>query len=202
MYVDMCRQRAVCQCLCILCSSYALTCLFQIFRSSFCFVSALPESGHVIPLHIASADNVVDLGMTQACLETSVVVHPCPCWLVSSIGDVHVFFSCLWEVSKSGPTDLRSRGGASQDRECLWDTNFQWLFRLSWLKSVCHGREHNEQPHQRRRESRDRAFLLVGGRGLFCQTLAQAQSIWIHHVWHNSRLPTIARTRFYCPVFR
>jgi len=45
--------------------------------------------------HIASADNVADFGMTQACLETSVVVHPSPCLLMSSIGDVHVSFSCL-----------------------------------------------------------------------------------------------------------
>jgi len=51
--------------------------------------------------------------------------------------------------------------------------------------AVCYGRENHEQPHQRRRESRDRACLPVGGRGLFRQTLAQAESIWIHHVWHN-----------------
>jgi len=86
---DGCRQRAVCQCLCRLCSSHALTCLFQISRSSFCFVSALTESGQVIPLHIASADNLADLGITQACLETFVIVQPSPCWLMLSICDVY-----------------------------------------------------------------------------------------------------------------
>ena len=37
-------------------TTHALTCLFQISCSSFCFVSALIVSGQVIPLHIASAD--------------------------------------------------------------------------------------------------------------------------------------------------
>ena len=86
---DVCRQRAVYQCLCRLCSSHALTCLFQISRSSFSFVSAMTESGQVIPLHVASADNLADLGITQACLESFVIVQPSPCWLVSSIGDVY-----------------------------------------------------------------------------------------------------------------
>ena len=89
MCIDVCRQRAVCQCLYILWSSHALTCLFIISRSSFCFVNALTESGQVIPFHIASAYNMADLGITQACSETFVVVNPSRCWLVSIIGDVY-----------------------------------------------------------------------------------------------------------------
>jgi len=39
MCIDVCRQHAVYQCLCKLCSSRALACLFQISRSLFWFVS-------------------------------------------------------------------------------------------------------------------------------------------------------------------
>ena len=88
MCIDVCRQRALCQCLCILWSSHAHTCLFQISRFSFRYVSALTESVQVIPLHKASAYNMADLGITQAFSETFVVVNPSRCRLVSIIGDV------------------------------------------------------------------------------------------------------------------
>jgi len=88
MCIDVRRQRALCQCLCILCSSHAHTCLFQISRFSFCFVSALTESGQVIPLHKASVYNMADLGITQACSETFVVVNASRCLLVSIIFDM------------------------------------------------------------------------------------------------------------------
>jgi len=69
-----------------------LMCLFQISCSSFCFVSAMMESGQVIPLHIASADNMADFGTA-----TSMFVDLCRCrsWLtrVTSICDVY------WRVS-------------------------------------------------------------------------------------------------------
>ena len=98
MCVDVCRHRAICQCLCILCSSHAHTCLFQISRFSFCFVSALTESGQVIPRHIASAYNMVDLGITQACSETFVVVNASRCWLVSINGDVYWLVSTMFYI--------------------------------------------------------------------------------------------------------
>jgi len=89
MCIVVCRQRALCQCLCIICSSHAHRCLFQISCFSFCFVSALTESGQVIPLHKAYAYSMADLGIMQACLETFVVVNPSHCWLVSIFGDVY-----------------------------------------------------------------------------------------------------------------
>ena len=51
-----------------------LMCLFQISCSSFCFVSAIMESGQVIPLHIASADDMADFGTA-----TSMFVDLCRC---------------------------------------------------------------------------------------------------------------------------
>jgi len=56
---------------------------------AFRFVKALADSGQVIPLYIASAENVADLGISQACLETFVVVNPNHCWLMSIIGDLY-----------------------------------------------------------------------------------------------------------------
>ena len=47
---------------------HALTCLFEISCSSFCFVGALIESGRVIPLHVAYADNMADFGTVLVCL--------------------------------------------------------------------------------------------------------------------------------------
>ena len=52
---------------------HALTCLFQISCSSFCFVSALIEWGQVIPLHVVSADNMADFETALVCLY--VVAH-------------------------------------------------------------------------------------------------------------------------------
>ena len=49
-------------------STHALTCLFQISCFSFCFVSAVIESGQVIPLHIASVDSMADFGTALECL--------------------------------------------------------------------------------------------------------------------------------------
>jgi len=49
-------------------STHALTCLVEISCSSFCFVGALIESGQVIPLHVAYADNMIDFGTALVCL--------------------------------------------------------------------------------------------------------------------------------------
>jgi len=64
---------------------HALTCLFQISCSSFCFVSALIEWGQVIPLHVVSADSMADFETALVCLYvTHSMLHiDCYTWHVA-----------------------------------------------------------------------------------------------------------------------
>jgi len=74
-------------------STHALTCLFEISCSSFCFVSAMIEPGQVIPLHIACAYNMADFGTAPVCLQT---LYTACCTLIVIHSMSHIVCHKTW----------------------------------------------------------------------------------------------------------